>query len=1039
MPVTVMLVDDHPVFMAGVRAILNQEKGINIVGEAKDGNEAVKLVQVKRPDIIVMDITMPSLNGIEATKQILKLSLGTKILALSIHSGRRFVKSMLDAGVAGYLLKDSAPEELVTAILKVAKGEMFLSSTITSIALSKDESHPESIKVLTTKLNRPSITSDHLFRAKIFEQLEENVIKPLTIVSAPVGYGKSITISQWLENNSKRSNWISLDEEHDNLTVFLRYIVAAIDQLFPGALKDFEGSLNNKKLPSIRPLIHSLVNELDQIRDKFIIVLDDYHNINNPEIHGFIEEFLRFPPKNLHLCIISQTDPPLSLSSLRMHNRMHELRSKELSFTKSEIIKLYKNSFKIELNEDATASLYEKTEGWVAGLRMISLIIDEPEEANLIEMKIDGNIHLVSEFLNSELLVKQKINFRDQLLKSSILDRFCVGVLDELFSFGNENEGEVLDGDEFIENLIRSSMFVIPLDNSRNWFRYHNQFRNLLLYELKKRNTKNEIKAYNNAVSEWFERNNLIDEAIKYAYIAENTEKIIQIIELHGKKMIDVGKWYIVNKWLSKLPDDVISNRPELLISKAWMHMYNFDVEALSPIMDRIDDLMKQGSGEHLFSGEVAYFRGHSSIKEFQDGAKGLEYLEQALKLISINKVAFRAETELLFGIAGQMQGQSTRVIKQVKHWLNESISLAPLRETRLLLVLKLISFIELKLEEAAIYFDRCRSISKLHGLEDSLSWCNYLEGLVLLQKGDLKGAIDLLEKVKNKRFFFHAKAAMDAMIALTIAYQMDGQSQSAKKTILVLEEFNQSLGAYFSDLVNSCKARLGILQGNGSLVNHWSVTNPCNPSMATLFWFEIICATRCRLLIADGSDRNLREAEKILTKFEEKNVESKNTLHLIDILALQAILYYKQEKFEMAFTALEKSLALAESCEFVFPFLESGALMMSLIKLLPKRIKQKSNIENILSRIKDAGMAIHQELDRKQGGGVPKHDSKSLTPRELAVLEYLSSGMRNKEIALALFVSDDTVKKHLYNMFQKLSVKNRLSLVSKARELGLI
>ena len=112
---------------------------------------------------------------------------------------------------------------------------------------------------------------------------------------------------------------------------------------------------------------------------------------------------------------------------------------------------------------------------------------------------------------------------------------------------------------------------------------------------------------------------------------------------------------------------------------------------------------------------------------------------------------------------------------------------------------------------------------------------------------------------------------------------------------------------------------------------------------------------------------------------------------------------------------------------------------MTSLIKLLPSKIKQKSSIENILNRIKDAGKSIHQELERKEGGIAPQHDSKSLTPRELAVLEYLSSGMRNKEIALALFVSDDTVKKHLYNMFQKLSVKNRLSLVSKARELGLI
>ena len=1041
MSVKVMLVDDHPVFMAGIRAILNEEKEISIVGEAKDGNEAVKLVKEKNPDVVVMDITMPNLNGIEATKQILKLSLGTKILALSIHSGRRFVKSMLDAGVAGYLLKDSAPEELVTAIQKVGKGEMYLSSTITSIALSKDVSQIEDVKVLRTKLNRPLITKDHIFRAKIFEQLEENVLKPLTIVSSPAGYGKSITIGQWLERSARLNNWISLDKEHNDLRIFLHYTMAAIDQLFPGSLKNFESSLKNIKLPPLQVLTHTLISELDQIQNKFILVLDDYHNICAPEVHSFIEEFLRFPPENLHLCILSRTDPPLNLSLLRMHNRMHEIRAKELSFSKNEIIELFKKLFNIELDKNTTASLYEKTEGWIAGLKMISLTLDKQEDSNRIVGKIDENIHLVSEFLNSELLVKQTINFQKQMLKTSVLDRFCVEVLEELFSLENAEDGNTVNGYTFIEHLMSSNLFVIPLDNSRKWFRYHNQFKELLVDRLKRTKTPNTIKAYNICVSDWFEKNDLIDEAIKYAGFAGNVDRVAEIIELHGRKMINLGKWYVLNKWLSKLSYDVIQNRPELLISKAWVHMFNFEIEALRPLMDRIDDLMNQDQikGEHAFSGEVAYFRGHSSILEFQDGEKSLEYLEHALKLISIDDVAVRAETELLFGIAGQMQGQSDRVNKQILLWLNESKPLAPLRETRLLLVLKLISFIELRPEEAKKYFDRCQNVSILNGLEDSLCWCNYLEGLICLQKGDLKSAIYLFEKVRNKRFFFHARAAVDAISALAIAYQMDGQSQLADKAILSLEEYNQSLGSYFTDLVNSCKIRLGVIQGNIAPFKYWSKPNSCSPSTATLFWFEIICVTRSRMLISEGSNKNLNEAEELLEKLAEKNVKHKNDLRLIEIFSLQAILYYKQEQFENAFTALEKSLALAEPCEFVLPFLEPGALMTSLINLLPKIIKQKPNIENILNRVKDARKAIDHDLNTKDGKGMLNDNLKSFTPRELAVLKHLSSGMRNKEIALALFVSDDTIKKHLYNMFQKLSVKNRLTLVSKARDLGLI
>ncbi len=963
MSVKVLLVDDHPVFMAGIRAILENEGGISIEGEAKDGIEAVKMVKEKCPDVVVMDITMPNLNGIEATKQILDLSMDTKILALSIHAGRRFVKNMLDAGAAGYLLKDSAPEELLSAIQKVAKGEMYLSSTITSIALSKDVFQQDRSKVLITKFHRPSITDEYLFRSKILEQLEKNVNKPLSLVSAPAGYGKSITISQWLDSTDRLNNWITLDEEHNNLRIFLDYFNAAIDQLFPGSLEKFDSLLMGKTLPSIQVLVHNLINELDKIQRKFVLVLDDYHNITIPEIHSFIKELLRFSPKNLHLCILTRHDPQLGLSSLRVHNRMHEIRMKELSFSKKEINNFFKNLFKIELDKETTESLYMKTEGWIVGLKMISLTIDEEENAKKILSKLDRNIHLVSEFLNTEILANQSSSFRNQLLMSSILDRFCVHVLEELFSIENSEDENTLSGHDFIEKLVGSNLFVIPLDNSRNWFRFHMQFRELLMDQLKETKTQNEINAFHIIVSEWFEKNNLIDEAIEHASIAGNVEKVTQIIELHGREMINLGKWHVLNKWLSKLPGQVIQNRPELLIVKAWDHMFNFDVEAQAN-NGQNDELMNQGAELHSFSGEVAYFRGHSSIQEFQDGEQSLEYLERALKLIPIEEVAFRAETELLFGIAGQMQGQSERVTKQVLQWLNDSMPLAPLREARLLLVLKLINYIELRPDEAVKYFDRCHNVAILNDLEESLCWCHYIEGLIFIQKCDFKRAIEMLEKVKKKRFFFHARAAVDAMIALTIAYEFDGQTRRANKTILVLEGFNQGLGSYFSDFVNSCKTRLGIIQEKGEPFIHWSRSSSCNPIRATLFWFEITCLTRCRLLISKGSNKDILEAEELLDNFENKNVAHLNYLHLIDILALKAILYYKQEKFKEAIITLERSLVLAEPSEFIFPFLESGAIMISLINLLPNKIKRKSNIENILNRIKEARITINHELN---------------------------------------------------------------------------
>ena len=236
MPVKVLIADDHKIFLAGLRALLDSNDEIEVVGEAGNGQEAIDLQKQLKPDIIVMDINMPGINGIEATREITTEFPGTKVLALSIHSGKRFVKGMLEAGASGYLLKDSAPDELVTAIQKIMKGEMYLSSTITKIALEKEEpaNKENEHNILITKLHRPPISDDIIQRDKIIEMLEKNINKPLTLVSAPAGYGKSMTISQWLEKTKARHTWISLDEEHNDTRTFLLYFAKAIADYFSG-------------------------------------------------------------------------------------------------------------------------------------------------------------------------------------------------------------------------------------------------------------------------------------------------------------------------------------------------------------------------------------------------------------------------------------------------------------------------------------------------------------------------------------------------------------------------------------------------------------------------------------------------------------------------------------------------------------------------------------------------------------------------------------------------------------------------------------
>ena len=135
MAIRVLLADDHRLFRSGLRSLLQQRSDMEVVGEAEDGREAAEMAASLVPDVVIMDITMPGLNGMEATRQIASRHPQVKVIALSVHSDRRFVENMLKAGASGYLLKDSSLEEVVRAIKAVLDNQTYLSPAIAGIVV----------------------------------------------------------------------------------------------------------------------------------------------------------------------------------------------------------------------------------------------------------------------------------------------------------------------------------------------------------------------------------------------------------------------------------------------------------------------------------------------------------------------------------------------------------------------------------------------------------------------------------------------------------------------------------------------------------------------------------------------------------------------------------------------------------------------------------------------------------------------------------------------------------------------------------------
>lgn len=131
--VRILLADDHTILREGLRSLLSLQEGFQVVGEAGDGVEAVRLAKELSPQVVVMDIGMPGLGGIEATLEILKHDPDIRVIGLSIHSDCRFVKGMLSAGAKGYLLKDCAADELVQAIQNITAGRVHVSPQVSGL------------------------------------------------------------------------------------------------------------------------------------------------------------------------------------------------------------------------------------------------------------------------------------------------------------------------------------------------------------------------------------------------------------------------------------------------------------------------------------------------------------------------------------------------------------------------------------------------------------------------------------------------------------------------------------------------------------------------------------------------------------------------------------------------------------------------------------------------------------------------------------------------------------------------------------------
>ncbi|MCV2491950.1 LuxR C-terminal-related transcriptional regulator [Geodermatophilus sp. YIM 151500] len=421
--------------------------------------------------------------------------------------------------------------------------------------------------VIATKLFVPALGTRAIERPRLYSRLARALDARLTVVVAPAGWGKSTLVAQWLRDAGVPSGWVSLDAADDDVTRFWRYLLLAVQQadarIGSTALRQLDAAGTDVE----RDVLPVLVNELADAGGDLLLVLDDYHLVRSPPVHRSMAALLDHAPSALHLVVTSRTDPPLSLSRLRVAGHLVEVRAEQLRFTAEEAARLLHRAAVPELSAGEVARLVDRTEGWAAGLQLAALrLADRPDRQSRVDFidRFTGADRHVVDYVGEEVLDSLPSPLRRFLLETSVLPRLCAPLADAVT--GRD------DAVRHLDDIQRAGLFLTPLDDEGTWFRYHQLFRDLLRYELDRAGLATPAALHRRA-AEWFRDHGEVGEAIGHALASGDFRLAGELIGQGWRSQFNLGHLQTVQGWLDALPPAQVAADARLTVARVWLHM----------------------------------------------------------------------------------------------------------------------------------------------------------------------------------------------------------------------------------------------------------------------------------------------------------------------------------------------------------------------------------------------------------------------------------------------------------------------------------
>ncbi|MEJ2513470.1 MAG: hypothetical protein P8Y72_17965, partial [Anaerolineales bacterium] len=764
--------------------------------------------------------------------------------------------------------------------------------------------------LLLTKLYVPPPNPRVVMRPLLIARLNEGLARnsKLTLISAPVGYGKSTLASSWLATTDCPVAWLALDPEDNDPRRFWTYFVAAIQTIYPKLGQATRALLNSTQMPSNEGLLSSLINQITSVPNKFFLVIDDFHLLEDTSIHQGINFLLDHLPPKIHLVITTREDPPIPLPQMRAKGEMLELRANDLRFSIEESAEFLNQKMGLTLQTEEINALEQRTEGWVVGLQMAALSLHELKDAAAF-------IALV--------------------------------------------RNESLQSGKLIEQIESLGLFIIPLDHVRQWYRYHQLFADLLRYRLRDESP-SKYAELNRAASRWFQAQGLNEEAVKYALIGEDYEQVAELIENSGLAMIGRSQLTTLQNWINALPDETIREHPYLSVLLVWVGALTGQSDlAIQHLVLAEENLTSAKPELHSeLVCQIALLKGYATRS---DGNldMSINLILEALSYLPKDNVFLDCTIQLNLGGNYWLKGNFAALEKPLKHAI--SFVDNPEVEYPALAAAGFLTNTYLQQGKLSQAESLCKNILKQKNRQTHPAAAYVLleQGELLYEKNDLDGALEALSKT------IYIGKSTDKIVNLVRTRQLLAQIycalEDSEEAALVMgqadELFLQSSPRYqimhqieyeyyrIRCLLFQQKIQVALQWANDYKSRRETIKNP---------WGTLSELVYAQVLLADGrSDQAL----PVLKTCENSARSFEAGRWVIQSLVLQALCYQAIDDNKNAMDCLRSAFNLAEPQGYIRTFVDFGLPMQCLLEQAAKVNSFPEYVARLLSAFPvDAG-----------------------------------------------------------------------------------